>query len=384
MEAKMYLRMLVRRWWLILAALFFTVVPTVILVTRQPWVYEASTSYVIRPRAQFNVPEDEIVDAVGTLSRQPEISTTFAEVADSRLIRQRAIEQLGLSGQERKGLRVNGSVVAGTNVVEINVEGPDPGIVRDLADAAGVETANYVNSLYDVFELEPLDSANFPNRPAGPNRLLTIALGAGFGLLLGIGLVFLVEYLQEPAPEELSFNIVDGETGVYNEPYFRLRLGEEISRAMHGDQTFALALIKPDHSGQLSAAKASSQLKLAIGTKTRSEDILAHLGSATFALLMPGMSGDAVRELLEGLQFKAPRVGSGSDGVATVSSVGITSYKHGEATVDEILALAADALVEATRNPARRIVLSARNNGNAASHVKKVEIGAEPPVKRQE
>ena len=88
MEVKLYLRMLTKRWWLIVLAFFFTLIPTVLLVNRQPWVYESSTSYVIRPRDEFDVPEDEIVDAVGTLSRQPEISTTFAEIADSRLIKQ--------------------------------------------------------------------------------------------------------------------------------------------------------------------------------------------------------------------------------------------------------------------------------------------------------
>lgn len=216
MEVKLYLRMLRKRWWLIVLAFLFTLGPTVYLVSRQPWVYEASTSYVIRPREEFDVPPDEVVDAVGTLSRQPEISTTFAEVADSRLIKQRAIERLDLSSEDRKGLSVNGSVLPGTNVIEITVRGPNPEVVRDVADAAGLETANYANDLYKVFELEPLDSAKLPSHPAGPNKPFTIILGGGFGLLLGVGLIFLIEYLQEPIPEERSINHSSTVTELHN------------------------------------------------------------------------------------------------------------------------------------------------------------------------
>ena len=372
MEVKLYLRMLTKRWWLIVLAFFFTLIPTVILVNRQPWVYEANTSYVIRPRDDFDVPEDEIVDAVGTLSRQPEISTTFAEIADSRLIKQRAIDRLQLSDNERRGLSVNGRVIAGTNVVEITVAGPDPGIVRDVANAAGEETAAYVNALYKVFELQTLDSARFPNNPAGPNKLLTIALGAGFGLLLGVALVFLLEYLQQPIPETTDFNIIERETGVYNEPYLRVRLEQELSRAQHGGEPFSLALLKADESERGLAAKPLSQLTTVIQSHIRTEDILAYLDEATFALLLPGMEGEGARVKLEEIRLAVSE--AGPDKKSAVRSVGITSYHLGEATPEDILVLADAALVTASENPDERIVLSAGSNGSPVAHLHNDEV----------
>ena len=379
MEIKLYLRTLINRWWLIVAAFFFTVIPAAILVNRQPWVYEASTSYVIRPREEFDVPQDEIVDAVGTLSRQPEISTTFAEVADSRLIKRRAIERLELSSQERRGLRVNGRVVPGTNVVEISVEGPNPAVVRDVADAAGLETATYVNALYDVFELEPLDSASFPNNPDGPNKLFTIVLGGGFGLLLGVGLVFLLEYLEEPLPEPTSFNIIDGDTAIYNESYLKLRLKEEVSRTRHGARPFSLALIKPGYPEQYPADEATTRLIDAMGPRLRNEDILAHLGSGTFALLLPGMEGEEAKELFEGLQLAVGRGKAAGGESIPVSSVGITSYRDGEATADEILTLAANAMNEAGKDPDKLIVGPAGSNSSPVTLLKNVTLGPTTP-----
>ena len=360
MEIKLYLRILRKRWWLIALAFLFTLIPTVLLVNRQPWVYEANTSYVIRPRDDFDVPEDEIVDAVGTLSRQPEISTTFAEIADSRLIKQRAIDRLELSDNERRGLSVNGRVIAGTNVVEITVAGPDPGIVRDVANAAGEETAAYVNALYKVFELQTLDSARFPNNPAGPNKLLTIALGAGFGLLLGVGLVFLIEYLQQPIPDTRDFNIIERETGAYSEPYLRFRLEQELSRAQHGGEPFSLALLKVDDANKRPATKPLSQLAAVIQSHVRTEDILAYLGEGRFALLLPRMEGEGARSRVKEVQLEI----SGTDVEVPVSSIGITSHQYGETTPDDILALADAALAKASENPDERIVLSAGSNGS--------------------
>ena len=247
MELKMYFRILLKRWWIIPLTFIFTLIPTYIFVSGQPWVYESEATFVIRPRTSVAVNDDEIVKALDTVSRRVEIITTFAEVSSSSLIKQRAVESLGLSAEEQEGLKVNGRVLAGTNILEINVQGPDPKIVRDLATAVSMETLSYVSNLYDVFELEPLDGANIPNRPVSPNKTLNLAIGAALGLLLGVGLIFLIEYLKEPLVGDLQINVIDPETGAYNQTYFKLRLGEELSRARHNTYSFSLALIKVYH-----------------------------------------------------------------------------------------------------------------------------------------
>lgn len=355
MEIKLYLRKLLGKWWLILIAFLLTVIPTVLLVREQPWIYEAKTSFVIRPRSSLTADQEEFVKAVDTLSRRTEINTTFSEVASSRLIKQRAIDQLDLTSGERKGLKVNARVIAGTNVLEIIVQGLQPGVVRDFANAISLETTDYIRNLYDVFELEPLDTATLPDSPVRPNKPLTIALGGIFGLILGVGLVFFIEYLNEPLPEDGSFNITDKETGVYNEPYFRLRLGQELSRAGHRNHSFSLALIKLNRrnlaSGKtdpIPAAKASPQLTSALASNMRKEDILAHLGDSVFALLLPDMSGEVVSNLMDAFERKieslTPSDVGSDNGVVIYSSVGIVTYVRGETTGDELLEQAAKAL----------------------------------------
>ena len=146
MEMKAYWRILKRRWWLLLFGFAVVFGITWYLTSRQPLIYEASTTFVIRPRVSEGSVGEEFVRALDIVSRRVEINTTFAEVATSRLIKNQAKERLGLSSAEQEGLNVTARVVGGTNVMEISAEGHDPGVVRDFANAVGTETVNYAVS----------------------------------------------------------------------------------------------------------------------------------------------------------------------------------------------------------------------------------------------
>ena len=286
-----------------------------------------------------------------------EINTTFAEVSSSSLIKQRAIERLTLPPEDQQGLKVSGKVIAGTNILEISVQGPNPEIVQDFANAISQETVAYVSNLYDVFELEPLDAADLPTNPVSPNKALNLALGGGLGLLLGIGLIFFVEYWQEPVQVDSRINVIDLETGAYNQSYFMLRLRQELSRSRHNSYAFSLALIKVYHRGlvhnteqPVSVAQAFRLILNSLEPNLREEDIVAYLGQNTFALLLPHMPGDATEDLLTFLRtqiglVKPEQIGEGQ-AAAIYCSIGFVVYRL-QGTASELLAQANQALEEA-------------------------------------
>lgn len=357
MELKLYLRILLTRWWIILLTLTFTLIPTYLFVNEQPWIYKSEATFVIRPRANFAVNDDKIVDALDTISRRVEINTTFAEVSSSSLIKQKAIESLGLTAQQRKGLKVSAKVIAGTNILEISVQGPDPEVVRDFTNAVSMETLAYISTLYDVFELEPLDEAELPDKPVSPNKTLNLALGASLGLLLGISLIFFIEYLKEPVHEDTQLNVIDLETGAYNETYLRLRLRQELSRARHHSYSFSVALVKVFHRGLVHDVKRSVQPAKAVrlilsglDENMREEYILAYLKQGTFALLLPHNSADAAREVLTCLRTQvgltSPELIGKGQGSGLYAAIGFVDY-HQQESASELLAQALKALEEA-------------------------------------
>lgn len=358
MELKRYLQIILKYWWIVLAAFLFTLIPTFVIVNGQSWIYESDTTFVIRPRSTFAINDEEIVKALDTISRRVEINTTFAEVTSSSLVRQRAIDRLGLTSQEQKGLKVNGTVIAGTNILKISVQGHNPIVVRDFANAISLETLAYVSNLYDVFELEPLDGAELPDKPIGPNKALNIALGGILGLFLGTSLVFSIEYFKEPVNVNQQVNIIDPETGAYSPNYLRLRLRQELSRVRHNGRSLSLALIRIYHRGLLNGmgqpippAKGVRLIITSLGHNIREEDILAHMGDGIFALLLPDLPNETAKDILIFLRTQIslvpPEQLTGGQGDAVYSSIGIAGYDPHNDTADEMLSQAAQALQEA-------------------------------------
>jgi diguanylate cyclase (GGDEF)-like protein len=305
MELKAYWRILRRRWWLVLLGFAAVFGLTWVLSSRQPPIYEASTTFVIRPRASESSVGEEFVRALDIVSRRVEINTTFAEVATSRLIKKQAVERLGLSSAEQQDLKVNARVVGGTNVMEISVEGRDPAVTRDFANAVGAETVAYVGQLYDVFELEPLDEANLPRTPSRPNVAVNLAMGSVLGLALGASLVFVLQYLETTAVERESFNIIERETGAYTRSYLLHRLWGEVSRARRSKRPLSLGLIRMEFDGEPSAhntrdhAEVMRLTKATVERSLREEDVLARFDADTFAVLLPDTSGQQAQNLLK-------------------------------------------------------------------------------------
>ncbi|RLC76074.1 MAG: hypothetical protein DRJ03_20620 [Chloroflexi bacterium] len=354
MELKIYLRILLKKWWIVLPVFLVTFTSTIVFTFTQAPTYRAVATFVVTPTSSFGDIRS-FASGLDMLSRRTEIATTYTEVAISHLIRGQASEELGLSQSQRKGLSVESKLRAGTNVFEIVVEGNDPVLVRDFANTIGVKTMAYVQELYEMYSLSPLDEATVPNFPIKPNKMLNLALGGVFGLALGVGLAFLSVYLQTPVESVTGLGIFDDETGVYNNRYFGQRLGEEMSRAKRNEYPLSLALMNVDQleimNGHLSAQDRSEALrKVAVFLKQylREEDIIARFGETVFAFLLPDMPEEKAKAVMEKLQtriawtpFEIERSGIKLN---LNGAAGVAAYNYNGTGQDDFLSQADQAL----------------------------------------
>jgi diguanylate cyclase (GGDEF)-like protein len=308
MELRVYLRILFRKWWIVLSALLITFVATVVFTFAQTPKYKATATFVVAPDRSL---EDGGVYGLDTLSRQTEINNTYAEVAISHLIRQRAADELKLSPDQMASATIDAQPLAGTNLIKISALGDDPVLVRHLANTVGIETVAYMQELYEIYTMKLLDEAALPTSPEGRNEKLNLVLGAALGLVLGGGLAFLSEYLQTPLESAMSFDILDGETGAYNERYLRQRLGEEMSRARRSGSPLSLALMNIDCLGSIGTShppqvrgEALRRVAAFLKRYLREEDVLARLDGTTFAFLLPDTSEESAKAMMEELQAK--------------------------------------------------------------------------------
>lgn len=366
MELKTYLRILLRKWWIVLPAFLVTFTSTVVFTFTQVPVYQTTTTFLVTPNTSFGDVKS-FVTGLDILSRRPEIATTYAEVANSRSIKNLAAEKLKLSSEQKKSLSVESQLQAGTNIVKITVEGNDPTLVRDFADVIGAQTVAYVQELYEAYELKLLDNATLPTVPIKPNQELNLALGAILGLALGGVLTFLAEYLRTPLENVTNFGILDPQTGVYNKRYFMQRLKEELSRAKRNTYPLSLALMKIDCLGGMNSSpapisgEALHKVATLLKKYLREEDVMARFNETIFAFLLPDTPGEKAQEVMERLQTRitwTPFEMEKSDVQLNLSGVaGVVTYQYNGTGYDELLAKAHQALEEAEISGYEKIYL---------------------------
>jgi diguanylate cyclase (GGDEF)-like protein len=358
MELRTYFRILRKQWWIPLVAFLVVFFATLALSNRQSDIYESQATFVIRPRSEI-VLDDEFVRALDIVSRRIEINTTFAEVANSRLIKESAIAGLDLSPEEQQGLSVSGRVIGGTNILQIVAQGTDPVVVRDFTSAVGDEIVNYVQSLYDVFELQPLDEASLPGAPLRSRLPLNLMLATVLGLGLGMSLVFLLEYLKSPHHEKDSFNIIDRETGVYNKSYFMHRLWQESRRAHRNKYSLVMGMIKVEVSDNEEVYSRNEQvetlrlIKILARKSLREEDIMARFDYATLVILLPDMTEKKAKSFMENLQSSISSVSHdvGNGKFEIKSMVQPVAYPNQATRQERFLMQVVNSLDEATAEP---------------------------------
>lgn len=274
------------QWFFFVLGIVLTATLAGVFVSRQPDVYESTGTFVVRPRV---IEGQEVVRAIDALNRSVEIGSTYAYIARSDLIEQRA---KATAEGDFGGFSVAADLVPGTNVIEVSVTGGDPVAVGNLAVAVGVETVNYIGNLEDAFELVALDSAEVPTAPIGPNRGLTLGFGVIFGIVVGALLALLAHIIKEWRQRPSRTDITDVYTGVYSEQYFHARFRQEVLRAKRRRNNFSLGLMRivVDHVSHESAPSQSvlRQVAMAFQGKLSDDDVLAYLGDGVFGVILLG------------------------------------------------------------------------------------------------
>ena len=355
MELKVYFQILLKKWWIVLSVFLITLTAGIFLTYTTTPIYQARATYVVVPNASLGTSGRDVASGLDLIGRREEIAATFSQIAASRTIRNLALEKLSLSAVN--GYEINSRVVAGTSIMVFEVEGPDPVITQNLANAVAKAAEEYVKSLYEVFTLLPLDEATLPRVPISPNVTMNLALSAFFGLILGLGLAFLAQYLETPftSATVASVNIIDQDTGVYNKPYFLQRLTSEMARTKRNRYPLSLALMRIDNLDLIKGAdsgKVRTEILHQMGVLTsqylREEDIVAYLENDTFAFLLLDTTGENAKAIMEYLQSRV----AWSPFESSISGlkfnpkgvIGITDYDYNGVSRNEFIARAMQAL----------------------------------------
>jgi capsular polysaccharide biosynthesis protein len=198
-------QVLLKRLWVILLVVCVVVGAAVGASLWQTPKYEASAQVWVDQKQG-----DQQTNLAGTVQGLQTIILTMIHAIDSRPVAEKAIGRLGLEMSPAELLdNLTIEQVENTSFIVLTYQGNDPVEAKQIVNTVGEVSSELIsqrsaagsNLTANVYE-----EAIVPESPVRPDPLRNGILGGVFGVMLGIGLALLMEYLDHSwrSPEEVE------------------------------------------------------------------------------------------------------------------------------------------------------------------------------------
>lgn len=133
--------------------------------------------------------------------------STYGEIVKSRVVTDKVIENLGLDMSFADfGKKVSVSLVKDTEIIKLIVTDENPILAAKIANETAEVFMESVKDIMMVENIQIIDEAQVPKKPISPRPKLNMAIAGILGLMVGIFLSFLLEYLDNTikTPEDVE------------------------------------------------------------------------------------------------------------------------------------------------------------------------------------
>ena len=197
-ELRQYLEVLRKRWVIVvvlplIAALTSGVVSFFVI---KP-VFQASTTLIVGKKASESGQAAVQMLDNSVLQANLQLAKTYATIAQSRTVEQNVINYLNLPmtiGELDSLISIN--PVKTTEILEIQVSNTNPELAAAIANTMAQEFSKSVIEIKKVDSVSIVDTAVIPSQPVKPNKKLNVLIAFVVGLMASVGIVFLLEYLD--------------------------------------------------------------------------------------------------------------------------------------------------------------------------------------------
>lgn len=153
--------------------------------SRQEPQYAAEALVLVAPDRSLENPSD-VLRSIETLERRT-VLATLAKIPGRAETKEKAGERLEWDASTLRRYWIGGYVVPQTNILRIEVRGPDAEGTAKLANAAAHATRREGDRVYRVYYLRLLEKAEVPRRPIRPQPGQSLVVAGLLGLFLGLG-----------------------------------------------------------------------------------------------------------------------------------------------------------------------------------------------------
>jgi capsular polysaccharide biosynthesis protein len=206
MELKEYLHILKKRWLLIISVTLTCVfVSTIVSFFLIKPTYQASISVIIGSNKDQS--SSNTNQTYNDVIMYQKLVKTYSEFAKTRAVAEDTIDKLSLDKTPTTLLNMLSVAPKGdTEFLTITVKSNDAYEARDIANQIARSLKDVTKKIKNVDNVQLVDDALLPSGPVAPKPLLNIAIALLLGIFVSVGVVFLIEYLDNTVkdPEELE------------------------------------------------------------------------------------------------------------------------------------------------------------------------------------
>ena len=193
-DLREYFSIIKKRFWIIaLITVVAMVVSGVISFFMLSPVYEAKSTLIVNTEKH----EETQMITGDQFNVSQKLAVTYGEIIKSRAVLESVISNLKLDSEyEDLVEQITVSPVQDTQIISISVQDTNPKKARDIANEIPKVFEKEVKRITKANDIQVIDKAILPENPIKPNKIMNVAIAAVLGMMIGLFVVFVLEYLD--------------------------------------------------------------------------------------------------------------------------------------------------------------------------------------------
>lgn len=194
LNIRQYIDIIRKRLWIVaLVTIIFTLTSAIINFYILDPVYETSTTLMVN---KAKMEQNSVIDYQDVILNQ-KLVITYGEIVKSRAVLEKVIKELKLD-IKYEGLlaKITISPVKDTEIMNIKVLDTNPVLAEKIANKIPQIFTQEVIRITKADSVQVIDKAQIPQSPIKPRRLLNMIIAVFIGKMIGLFIIFLMEYLD--------------------------------------------------------------------------------------------------------------------------------------------------------------------------------------------
>ena len=193
-DLREYLGIIKKRFWIIALITTIAIVLSgaISFFVLNP-VYEAKSTLIVNTEKN----EETQMITGDQFNVTQKLAVTYGEIIKSRSVLDDVIKNLKLDDRyEDLAKNVTVSPVKDTQIISISVQDTNKEKARDIANEIPKVFKKEAKRITKANDIQVIDKAILPQNPIKPNKMMNMAIAAVLGAMIGLFVVFLIEYLD--------------------------------------------------------------------------------------------------------------------------------------------------------------------------------------------